>query len=58
VNNIYNGTLVSTWSTAKEIKQIQLEITEDGYMYNAILADDQMFVMDYFGVEVFIEPRS
>jgi len=58
VNNLYNGTLVSTWSTAEEIKQIQLEITEDGYVYNFILSDDQMFVTDSFGVEVFIEPRS
>jgi hypothetical protein len=41
-----------------EIKQVQLEITEDGYLYNTILSDDQMFVMDSFGVEVFIEPRN
>ena len=41
-----------------EIKQVQLELTEDGYVYNTILSDDQMFVMDAFGVEVFIEPRS
>lgn len=41
-----------------EIKQVQFEITDDGYTYNAILSDDEMFVMDSFGVEVFIEPRN
>lgn len=54
-----NGT--TTWDStavAKETKQVRMEITEDGYLYNAILSDDQMFVMDSFGVEVFIEPRN
>jgi hypothetical protein len=54
----FNDTALDTLSWAKELKPIQLEITEDGYLYNAILSDDQMFVMDSFGVEVFIEPRS
>jgi len=53
-----NGTYFNTFSSATELKQVQLEITEDGYLYNIILSDDQMFVMDSFGVEVFIEPRS
>jgi hypothetical protein len=57
-NPFYNGTRVDTWSTAEEIKQIQLELTDDGYIYNTILSDDQMFVMDSFGVEVFIQPRN
>jgi hypothetical protein len=60
VHSYLNGT-VGLWdSTAvdDEIKQVQLEISEDGYLYNAILADDQMFVMDSFGVEVFIESRN
>jgi hypothetical protein len=47
-----------SWAVDDEIKQVQLEITEDGYLYNAILSDDQMFVMDSFDVEVFIEPRN
>jgi len=54
-----NGTI--TWDSsavAEETKQVQLEITEDGYLYNIILSEDQMFVMDSFGVEVFIEPRN
>jgi hypothetical protein len=40
------------------IMQVQFETTDDGYLYNTILADDEMFVMDSFGVEVFIEPRN
>ncbi|PVX24285.1 MAG: hypothetical protein CW716_10415 [Candidatus Bathyarchaeum sp.] len=49
---------LDTLSTATELKPIQLEITEDGYIYNTILSEDQMFVMDSFGVEAFIEPRN
>ena len=49
---------LNTWSYVTELKRIQLEITEDGYVYNTILSEDQMFVMDSFGVEAFIEPRS
>jgi len=55
---IVNGTYFNTYSSATELKTVQLDITEDGYLYNIILSDDQMFVMDSFGVEVFIEPRS
>jgi hypothetical protein len=55
-----NGTggLWDSSTVDDEIKQVQMELTEDGYVYNAILADDQMFVMDSYGVEVFIEPRN
>jgi hypothetical protein len=35
-----------------------MELTEDGYLYNTILSDNQMFVMDSFGVEAFIEPGN
>jgi hypothetical protein len=55
---IVDGTYVNTYSSATELKTVQLEITENGYLYNTILADDQMFVTDSFGMEVFIEPRS
>jgi hypothetical protein len=60
VHSHLNGTAGLWDSTAvdDEIKQVQLEITDDGYLYNIILSDDQMFVMDSFGVEVFIEPRN
>ncbi len=60
VHHRLNGTLgiYESSSFSDEIKPVQMELTEDGYLYNIILADDQMFVMDSFGVEVFIEPRS
>ena len=60
VHSQLNGTIgiYDSWAVDDEIKHVQLEITEDGYLYNTILSDDQMFVMDSFGVEVFIEPRS
>lgn len=60
VHSQLNGSvgIYDSWSVADEIKQVQLELTEDGYLYNIILSDDQMFVMDSFGVEVFIEPRN
>jgi len=60
VHHRLNGTLgvCDSSSDSDEIKQVQLEITEDGYLYNTILSDNQMFVMDSFGVEVFIEPRN
>ena len=45
-------------SVDEEIKEIQFEATDDGYLYNTILSDNQMFVTDSFGIEVFIEPRS
>jgi len=60
VHSRLNGTVgvYDSSSVDDEIKQVQLELTENGYLYNTILSDDQMFVMDSFGVEVFIEPRS
>jgi len=60
VHHRLNGTLgiYESSSFSDEIKPVQMELTEDGYLYNIILSDDQMFVMDYFGVEVFIEPRN
>jgi hypothetical protein len=58
LDNPVNGTYFDTYSSATEVKQIQLEITEDRYLYNTILSDNQMFVTDSFGVEVFIEPRN
>jgi hypothetical protein len=60
VHSHLNGTVgvYDSTSVDDEIKQVKLELTEDGYLYNAILSDDQMFVMDSFGVEVFIEPRK
>jgi hypothetical protein len=50
---VYDSTAVDD-----QIKHVQFETTDDGYIYNAILSDDEMFVMDSFDVEVFIEPRN
>jgi hypothetical protein len=60
VHSYLNGTVgvYDSNSVDDEVKQVQLELTEDGYLYNVILADDEMFVMDSFGVEAFIEPRN
>ena len=60
VHSYLNGTVgvYDSNSVDDEVKEVQLELTEDGYLYNVILADDEMFVMDSFGVEAFIEPRS
>jgi hypothetical protein len=57
-DDIVNVTVVNTKSSATEYKTVPLEVTEDGYLYNEILADDQMFVTDSCGIEVFIEPRD
>jgi len=53
-----NGIYVNTFSTATELKQVQVEKTEDGYLYNIILGENQIFQPDKFGVEVLIKPRS
>jgi hypothetical protein len=57
-DDLVNVTLGNTESRAIEYKTVPLEVTEDGYLYNEILADDQMFVTDSYGIEVFIEPRD
>lgn len=57
-NQIVDETYVNTYSSATELKTVQLELTENGYMYNTILADDQIFVTDSFGIEIFIEQRN
>jgi hypothetical protein len=53
-----NGIYLNTFSTATELKQVQVEKTADGYLYNTILGENQIFQPDQFGVEVFIKPRS
>ncbi|PVX23349.1 MAG: hypothetical protein CW716_12400 [Candidatus Bathyarchaeum sp.] len=55
-----NGTLgiIDTYSFTTKIKSVQFETTPQGYLYNTVLSDDQMFMMDEFGAEVFIEPRN
>ena len=53
-----NGTYYNTFSTATSLKQVQMEKTADGYLYNTVLGENQIFQPDQFGVEVFIKPRS
>jgi hypothetical protein len=53
-----NGTYFNTFSTATELKEVQVEKTADGYLYNIILGENQIFQPDQFDVEVFIKPRS
>ena len=55
--HLNSSTIWDSSAVTEETKQVRLEVTEDGYLYS-ILPDDQMFVMDSFDVEVFIEPRN
>ncbi len=58
-DSMFNGTsYMDTSSGATELKTIQLQINGNQYLYNTILSDDQMFVIDEFGVEVFVKPRA
>jgi hypothetical protein len=52
-----NGTYYNTASTAVQVAQLQLENTPNGYVYNAVLADNQMFQLGISGIEVTIVPR-
>jgi hypothetical protein len=54
---VVNGTVMDTWSYATECKQVQLTQNGDSYIYNAILGENQIFLTDQYGVEVFIETR-
>jgi hypothetical protein len=57
-DNLVNGTYINTYSIESELKTVQLEVKENRYLYNTILADNQKFVTDSNGIEVFIEPRN
>jgi hypothetical protein len=52
-----NGTYYNTASTATQVTQLQLNKTPNGYVYNAVLADNQMFQQGKSGIEVIIVPR-
>jgi hypothetical protein len=54
---IVNGTIADTWSYVTERKQVQLTQNGDSYVYNTILGENQIFLTDQYGVEVFIETR-
>lgn len=54
---IVNGTIADTWSYATELKQVRLTRNGDSFIYNTILGKNQLFAVDQYGVEVFIETR-
>ena len=51
------NTVEDTWSDATEIKQVQMAQNGNSYIYNTILGENQIFITDQYGVEVFIETR-
>ncbi len=53
-----NGTYYNTVSTAIQVADLQLDKTPTGYVYNAILANDQTFQPGKSSVEVIIAPRT
>ncbi len=53
-----NGTYYDTVSTKTQVKQIQFETTPNGYLYNNILADNQMFQRGNTDFEVIVAPRT
>jgi hypothetical protein len=59
INNApVNGTYYNTVSTATQVIQLHLDKTPNGYVYNAILADDQTFQPGNSSIEVTIAPRT
>jgi hypothetical protein len=57
-NQPINGTFLNTVSTTTQIKQLQLQQTSGGYIYNAILADNQVFQQGNSRLEVTVAPRT
>lgn len=53
-----NGVLYDNTLTAFWIKQVQVERTPEGYVYNNILSPDETFQTDVSGLEAFVVPKS
>lgn len=53
-----NNTVQDTGSYTTELKQVPLTQYGNSYIYNDILAENQMFQLDKSGIEVFVKPRS
>lgn len=53
-----NGTFYDTQSDTDTLKTVTLTQIGNQYVYNQILGEDEVFVSDQWGVEVFIRPRS
>jgi hypothetical protein len=59
INNApVNGVYYNTVSTASQITQLQMTQTSNGYLYNAILGDNQMFQQGTSSIEVTVVPRT
>ncbi len=56
-NQPINGTFLNTVSTATQVKQVQLQQTTDGYLYNTILGENQTFQAGNSRLEVTVAPR-
>jgi hypothetical protein len=52
------ATIGDTSAIAEEIKQVQVSAAADGYLYNAVLDENQLFRVDSSGAEVFIASGS
>lgn len=50
--------LGDTSTVSEDIKQVQIDTTADVYVYNSILADNQIFQLDTYGAEAFIKTGS
>jgi hypothetical protein len=55
---LVNGTYYNTITTATWLNEVHMENNPNGYVYNTVLAENQTFKPDQYGVEVLIEPRS
>ena len=50
-----NGVYYNTLATATWLNTVQLQITPNGYIYNAILSANQTFQLSPNGIEAFIK---
>jgi hypothetical protein len=58
INEPTNGTYLNTASTTTTIKQVTLQPTPDGYLYNTILSDNQTFQQGNSKLEVTVAQRT
>jgi hypothetical protein len=59
INNApVNGVYYNTVSTASQITTLQMTQTSNGYLYNAILGDNQIFQQGTSSIEVTVVPRT
>ena len=57
-NQPINGTYVNTVSTATQVTRLQMDKTPNGYVYNGILADNEMFQPGNSSMDVTVVPRT